>query len=169
MNNSAIKSVDNLQRFLIPTHLSRTNYINMLITTLVKENCYEQNNKCFSCRLFSSLRGRPSVLSQIIDRISLQWSHGKPNSSSTIFLLKRCTGTIVWNIKYKLDIRLLSANYAFIRTETEERPDTVLTTKYGPLRCFTNKTFRRFRLQAAATNKGYTKKKFKKVKKSLKS
>ena len=42
-------------------------------------------------------------------------------------------------------------------------------TKYGPLRCFTNKTFRRFRLQAAATNKGYTKKKFKKVKKSLKS
>jgi hypothetical protein len=44
------KSVDNFQRFLIPTHLWKTNYINMLITTLVKKNCYEQNNKCFSCR-----------------------------------------------------------------------------------------------------------------------
>lgn len=52
------KSVDHHKRFFIATHLWKMNHINLLTTILVKENCYEQNNKCFSCQLFSQILRR---------------------------------------------------------------------------------------------------------------
>jgi hypothetical protein len=44
-------------------------------------------------------------------------------------------------MKYKLDIRLLSGNYAFILNRVKTRRST-------KMRCFKNKTFQRFRQQA---------------------